>query len=232
VCPAFRRHDEKDRSAGASSAQDQPRVFAPFTSREWVTAPDKYFNSCLEWPALHRVDPPVPPNADYPSVPTLVLAGDLDYLTSPETTRETAAAFPNSTYVEVANMTHVSALADYGRCASAIVRRFVRTLSAGDTSCAARYGEVRLVDRFAASPFGSRLGKASSTHGPNYRCYGRRRSRPLLEHVRILGRRVARRHFRGNGEGRDTVAQHPLASERRALGVRCPSVGNRPLEPR
>jgi hypothetical protein len=45
-------------------------------------------------------------------------------------------------------MNHVSALSDFGRCASTIVRRFVRTRDAGDTSCARRYNEVRLVDRF------------------------------------------------------------------------------------
>ena len=49
----------------------------------------------------------------------------------------------------MANSTHVSALADYNRCASQIVRRFVETLSAGDTSCASQYSPVRLVDRFA-----------------------------------------------------------------------------------
>ena len=84
----------------------------------------------------------------------LILAGDLDSLTSPEGARQTADAFPNSTYVEVANMTHVSALSDFDRCASLIVRRFVRTLDAGDTSCASEYNEMRLVDRFARSADG------------------------------------------------------------------------------
>jgi hypothetical protein len=93
----------------------------------------------------------VPPGADFPDTPVLVLAGDLDSLTSPEGARQTADAFPNSTYVEVAKMTHVSALSDFDRCASRIVRRFVRTLDAGDTSCASEYNEMRLVDSFARS---------------------------------------------------------------------------------
>jgi hypothetical protein len=42
----------------------------------------------------------------------------------------------------------VSALSDREHCAAPLVRRFIRTLSAGDTSCAARIAEVRVVDRF------------------------------------------------------------------------------------
>ena len=127
----------------------QPNAFAPFTIREWVTSPVEYFDSCIEWPRPSRVDPPIPAGAPFPSVPTLVMAGDLDPLTSPEGARQTAAAFPNSTYVEVANMTHVTALADFSRCTSDIVLRFVRKLDAGDTSCASEYSEIRVVDKFS-----------------------------------------------------------------------------------
>ena len=96
-----------------------------------------------------RVDPPVPPDAHYPDVPVLVMSGDLDSLTAPAGALATAAAFPDSTFVSVANSTHVTALADYRRCASRIVVHFVETLSAGDTSCASQYAPNRLVDRFA-----------------------------------------------------------------------------------
>jgi hypothetical protein len=60
-----------------------------------------------------------------------------------------ASSFPNATFVPVANLTHVTALGDRHRCASRIVLRFVRTLDAGDTSCAAEYAEIRAVDAFA-----------------------------------------------------------------------------------
>jgi hypothetical protein len=143
---------EKYQATLRNLRQTRPQAFGPFTIREWVTSPVEYFRSCIKWPSPSRVDPAVPRDTEFPDVPTLVLAGDLDSLTSPEGARETAAAFPNSTYVEVAHMTHVAALADYGRCASEIVRRFVRSLSAGDTSCAARYSKVRLVDRFSRLP--------------------------------------------------------------------------------
>jgi TAP-like protein len=128
--------------------QTQPDAFAPFTVTEWVNAVE-YYDDCIKWPRPSRVDPPVPPDAVYPDVPVLVLAGDLDSLTSPEGAIDTAEAFPNSTYVEGANMTHVTAVGDYGRCTSDIVVRFVRTHDAGDTSCAREYQEVRLVEKFA-----------------------------------------------------------------------------------
>jgi hypothetical protein len=129
--------------------KNAPNVFWPFTVKEWVTYPEHYWDSCLRWPVPSRVDPPVPPDAHYPDVPVLVMSGDLDSLTSPEGALATAAAFPSSTFVSVANSTHVTALADYGRCSSRIVLHFVETLSAGDTSCASQYAPNRLVDRFA-----------------------------------------------------------------------------------
>jgi hypothetical protein len=127
---------------------NRPQVFAPFTVREWVHSSYGYYDDCLHWPAPSHWVHPVPRHADYPSVPTLVLAGDLDSLTSSEGARTTARAFPRSTFVRVANMTHVSALVDFDQCASRIVLRFVRTKHAGDTSCARRYHENRLVDSF------------------------------------------------------------------------------------
>jgi pimeloyl-ACP methyl ester carboxylesterase len=128
--------------------QTQPKAFAPFTVTEWVNAVE-YYDDCIKWPRPSRVDPPVPPDAVYPDVPVLVLAGDFDALTSPEGAIDTAEAFPNSTYVEVVNSTHVTAISDFGRCTSDIVVRFARTHSAGDTSCAREYQEARLVEKFA-----------------------------------------------------------------------------------
>ena len=134
--------------------RESPKVFHPFTIEEWVTSPVSYLRTCLKWPQPGRPDPPVPPNPVFPDTPTLVLNGDLDSLTSPEGAKETATAFSNSTYVEVKNMVHVSALADFNRCTSIIVRRFVRTLDAGNTTCADRYNENRLVKRFVRTSDG------------------------------------------------------------------------------
>ena len=72
--------------------------------------------------------------------------------------RLAAAAWPDSTYVQVRNTNHVSALADFQGCASGLVRRFLTHLAAGDTSCAGRVPAVE-VARFPA-----RLGAAPLAH--------------------------------------------------------------------
>jgi hypothetical protein len=125
-----------------------PDAFGPFTVREWVAQPWETYDDCLLWPVPSRYVPPLPPGHVYPSVPTMVLVGDLDSLTSPQGARQVANHFPDSTFVMVSNMTHVTALGDYGRCASDIVVRFVETLSAGDTSCARGYDEVHMTPEF------------------------------------------------------------------------------------
>lgn len=60
-----------------------------------------------------------------------------------------ARRFPRSTFVELRNSVHVTALGDLDTCASQIYARFVRTLRAGDVSCARRIPELRLVPAFA-----------------------------------------------------------------------------------
>jgi pimeloyl-ACP methyl ester carboxylesterase len=126
----------------------EPDAFDPFTVDDWIASPWTEYRSCIEWPEPSTWMPPVPDPADYPDVPTLVFAGDLDSLTSPEGAQLVAGRFPDATYVEIRNGVHVMALVDYSRCASVIVRRFVRTRDAGDTSCAAEYNEVRMVEEF------------------------------------------------------------------------------------
>jgi pimeloyl-ACP methyl ester carboxylesterase len=141
--------DEQYLAAIGSLAREDPDAFDPFTIAGWITSPVEDFDSCLRWPVPDRPLPPFPEGSAYPDVPTLVLVGDLDSVTSPEGAAQVAAAFPASTSVEVANAVHVTALGDRHRCASRIVLRFVRTLDAGDTSCASRYAEIRAVDAFA-----------------------------------------------------------------------------------
>ncbi len=138
--------------ATSALAKAHPKAFAPFTVHQWVTSPDEDYDSCLRWPVPAYPHPLLPPGHTYPSVPTLVLVSDLDSFTSPEGARRVASRFPDSTFVEVRNAVHVTALGDPGDpagCAAAIVVRFMRTLSAGDTSCVRRYPPVRQVDAFA-----------------------------------------------------------------------------------
>jgi hypothetical protein len=90
----------------------------------------------------------VPAGATYPDVPVLVLDGDLDVITPMGDSIAAAQLFPRATLVPVANVGHVTALADFDGCTSGIVRRFLRTLSPGDTSCAARTQEIHVVPEF------------------------------------------------------------------------------------
>ena len=137
-----------------------PEAFAPFTVDDWLASPWTEYESCIKWPAPDPWVPPVDSPATYPAVPTLVLDGDLDSITSSEGSQIVADRFPNSTFVQVANTGHVTALGDYSRCASNIVVEFVRTSSPGDTSCASQYQEIRTTDEFP-----SRLGDIAAPAG-------------------------------------------------------------------
>lgn len=127
-----------------------PDSFAPFPVGLWLRSRVEYqlVYGCLRWPAPRVADPPVPPGATFPSVPVLVLDGDLDSVTPPGDSRAAAALFPNARYVEVRNVGHVTALADFDRCGSVLVRRFLSDLDAGDTSCAKRIPELHVVPDF------------------------------------------------------------------------------------
>jgi pimeloyl-ACP methyl ester carboxylesterase len=137
----------RDQLALARSLAD-PAAFSPISVLSWTSTAYEGVDACLEWPAPAHADPPTPANPTWPSVPTLVLNGDLDTITPSEDARIVAARFPHSTFVEVANSVHVTALSDRDACASAIYRRFVATGATGDTSCAANVAPVRLIDRF------------------------------------------------------------------------------------
>ncbi|MFN8195362.1 MAG: alpha/beta fold hydrolase [Nocardioidaceae bacterium] len=149
--PVATRREQLD-AALARLRRDRPGVFAPFTVSDWVGSPWAEFTSCLRWPAPSTWVPPVPTPTTYPDLPVLVLVGDLDSITSPEGARVVAGRFPGARFVEVANVGHVTALADYSGCASVLVRRFVRSRDAGDTSCARTANPpVRMTPGFARS---------------------------------------------------------------------------------
>jgi pimeloyl-ACP methyl ester carboxylesterase len=123
-------------------------TFTPFSAGAWTGTEYEGVLACLRWPSPFRPDPPDPPGAVYPAVPTLVLNGDLDTITASSGAREVADRFPGSTFVELQNSFHVLALYDRDRCASRIYVNFLRTLRAGDTSCATRVPEVRVLEAF------------------------------------------------------------------------------------
>ncbi|MEO8423800.1 MAG: alpha/beta fold hydrolase [Actinomycetota bacterium] len=136
------------RAALDALRRDDPHAFAPFAIDDWVVSSSTLFTSCIRWPPPESHVPAKPPAATYPDVPVLVLDGDLDSLTSPEGAEAVADRFPNATFVEVPNSTHVTALGDLRDCTSALVLDFVRTAVVGDASCVGSYPPIRLADRF------------------------------------------------------------------------------------
>jgi len=138
----------------ASARVNRPDLFAPFTVDEGLQS-DVYItplDTCLPWrapPATQTQGQPLPPSARFPAVPTLVLSGDIDSITSVEDADETTAQFPNATHVIVPNQFHVVADQDYIGCSLGIVQRFVKNLATGDTSCTANVRPVRTVPLFA-----------------------------------------------------------------------------------
>src|SRR5262245_1488080 len=110
--------------AEAAIAAYPPGTFRPFSAEAWTHTDYEGILACLRWPGRWGLDPPDPPGAVYPDVPTLVLNGDLDTITATSGAEEVARRFPASTFVGVANSVHVTALADWDLCASRIYARF------------------------------------------------------------------------------------------------------------
>jgi len=148
-----------ERAAGADAAiqakqRDEPDVYAPFTIDEMLSVPQDYsvVRLCVPWPTpplAHPPGQPVPPEADFPAIPVLVLSGELDSLTPVAQAERAAALFPSARSLLVRNSFHVTALGDLDGCASELVRRFLATGDAGDTSCVDRVPDYRLVPDFA-----------------------------------------------------------------------------------
>jgi pimeloyl-ACP methyl ester carboxylesterase len=139
--------------------EHRPNLFAPFSvdegidSQVYITPLD----SCLPWPvppknlAPGAPGAPLPPGAHFPAVPTLVLSGDLDSITSVIDANETTGQFPNAVHVVVPNLGHVVTESDEIGCTLGIVHRFVKNLAPGNTNCAQKVRPVRTVSRFAQS---------------------------------------------------------------------------------
>jgi pimeloyl-ACP methyl ester carboxylesterase len=147
--------------------QDRPDLFAPFSIDEALAANASFapLATCLDWPKPLPAYPqgdPLPAQPKFPSVPTLVLSGDLDAVTSPQDATQAAAQFPNVTQLIIPNLTHVTSyfysdvgyLPDGGdptHCVQRILRRFISQLSPGDTSCISDVRPIRTVPKFASS---------------------------------------------------------------------------------
>jgi hypothetical protein len=75
--------------------------------------------------------------ARFPSIPALVLSGDLDSVAVPSAdARAVARLWPRSTFVELADSGHHTVFGSRGDCSTTLVQRFIRTHTAGSTACA------------------------------------------------------------------------------------------------
>jgi pimeloyl-ACP methyl ester carboxylesterase len=167
LAPTSRTAD-RDRAV-AERLRTAPNSYAPFTINEYRGMPLDYsfIDQCVKWPVVASSHPAahvVAADARYPDVPALIISGELDNLTTPADGAAVAAEFKQGTQIRIVNSFHVNALprARSG-CAAQIVRRFIDTLSVGDTACAAGVPPLRLVPRFAAHA--SQLQPAAATAG-------------------------------------------------------------------
>ena len=153
--PALRAAD-RDRVV-AERKRTLPDTYAPFSIDEYRGMPLDYgfIDQCVEWPVAassHPASHVVAADAHYPDVPALIVSGELDNITTAADGAAVAAAFKHGLQIRIANSFHVNALPRArSACAARIVRRFVETLDAGDTACAAKVPPLRLVPRFAMS---------------------------------------------------------------------------------
>lgn len=146
------RHAQRD-AALERKREKRPDVYDPLSLRDFATVPIdiSVLNLCIDWPVKdppYHPGKPIPDDAKFTQAPTLVMNGELDMLTTAAEGAIVTAQYPHGQHVVVANSFHVDAIYDIDDCAQNIVRHFVLTLEAGDTSCAARVKEVRLVPYF------------------------------------------------------------------------------------
>lgn len=141
----------RDRIIAARKAS-APDTYAPFTIDEYRRMPldYAYIDQCVRWPtAPAGLVPLTFDGVAYPSLPVLVISGELDDQTSVADGEAAAARYPHARHIVIANGFHVNALPRArSDCAASVVRRFMESLEPGDASCAAAVPPVPLVARF------------------------------------------------------------------------------------
>jgi pimeloyl-ACP methyl ester carboxylesterase len=105
--------DERVRQLSAAVTRLPRGYFAPFGRREYLLSSAAHLTSCLTWPAPPPggLEPPVPADWRSPTTfPTLILAGQVDDITSVAEARQVRRRFPRSHLYVVANRGHSSSL--------------------------------------------------------------------------------------------------------------------------
>ncbi|MSY41114.1 MAG: alpha/beta fold hydrolase, partial [Actinobacteria bacterium] len=92
-------------AAVANQIKVDPDIYGPFQIREYLKSDFSTQPLCLPWPIATR-NPwklPGPPDGRYPDIPTLVLSGELDTITTVAEGDLVAAQFARSRHVTLAN---------------------------------------------------------------------------------------------------------------------------------
>ncbi len=105
--------DERIRQLSTAVTRLPEDFFAPFGRREYLLSSAAHLTNCLTWPAPPPggLEPPVPAGWRAPSsFPTLILAGQIDDITSVAEARQVQRRFPRSRLYVVPDRGHVSSL--------------------------------------------------------------------------------------------------------------------------
>ncbi len=105
--------DERIRQLSAAVERLPKDYFAPFGRREYLLSSAAHLTSCLTWPAPPPggLEPPVPVGWRAPTTfPTLILAGQVDDITSVAEARQVGHRFPRSSLYIVPDRGHASSL--------------------------------------------------------------------------------------------------------------------------
>lgn len=121
--------DERIRQLSASVTRLPRDYFAPFGRREYLLSAAAHLTNCLYWPAppAGGLEPPVPAGWRAPKTfPTLILAGQIDDVTSLHEAREVQARFSRSRLYVVPGRGHVSSLYfPFRSPAVGVIRHFI-----------------------------------------------------------------------------------------------------------
>ena len=119
---------EERRAELSQAAREYPKdAFAPFTPTEIALSSDWGYLECLGAPQPGPLyEPAAADDLEAPDVPVLVVAGELDNVTSPAEGRATAELFPNSELFVWPDAGHVYALYDPDNRGAKKIRKFLR----------------------------------------------------------------------------------------------------------
>ncbi|HXW34819.1 MAG TPA: alpha/beta fold hydrolase [Acidimicrobiales bacterium] len=151
--------DQTDRMEQLESAESAlpESTFAPFETSEWIAQDQntEAYTACLDWPEPVNSEPPTTGQPLLPpSVPVLILGGELDTWTPPSGIPQVMSELGgNARFVELANSTHVVGEGDT-LCGSQLVQDFVRVPQDVDSinaSCAASVPPIDAVGVYPQS---------------------------------------------------------------------------------